>query len=136
MLYFGGPNGAFRQASGQAPERIEAKRQADPHNLTAAVSRSHFSEKDRIFLEKNHVAHCVPKGSSIKFCMVAEGQVDVYYEGKGNMEWDTAAGQAIVEAAGGRVLNKAHEALRYNKPSVTNGPYLCMGPEECEKLKL
>ncbi len=133
VLYFGGSNGAFRRAPAQVPERIEARRQPDPLNLTAAVSRSHFSEEDRIFLEKNHIAHYIPKGSSIKFCMVADGLVDVYYEGRGNMEWDTAAGQAIVEAAGGRVLDKAHEALRYNKPSVTNGPYLCMGPEECEK---
>lgn len=135
VLYFGDSNGAFRQTPRHASERIEARRQADSNNLTAAVSRSHFLEEDRIFLEKNHIAHYIPKGSSIKFCMVAEGLVDVYYEGRGNMEWDTAAGQAIVEAAGGRVLDKSHEALRYNKPSVTNGPYLCMGPEACAKLQ-
>lgn len=102
--------------------------------MTAVVSRSHFSDEDRDFLKKNRIAHYLNMGSSIKFCMVAEGRVDIYYQSKGNMEWDTAAGQAIVEAAGGRVVDKERRPLRYNKPSVTNGPYLCVGAEECRKL--
>ncbi len=116
-LYYGRAGEAFRQFPGQAPQRIETRKRSDLHKLTAAVSRSRFSDEDRIFLEQNHIAHYVPKGSSIKFCMVAEGQADIYYQSHGNMEWDTAAGQAIVEAAcvkwidtesramGGRVLN-------------------------------
>ncbi len=134
VLYFGSSSGSSRQVPGQAPERIEARRRADPQNLTAAVSRSHFSDEDKAFLEKNRIVHYLHMGSSIKFCMVADGRVDIYYQSRGNMEWDTAAGQAIVEAAGGRVLDKEHRPLRYNKPSVTNGPYLCMGPEACGKL--
>lgn len=133
-LYYGQAGEAFRQFPGQAPQRIEAQKRADPKNLTAAVSRSHFLEGDRIFLEQNHIAHYVPMGSSIKFCMVSEGQVDVYYQSRGNMEWDTAAGQAIVEAAGGSVLDRYRRPLRYNKPTLANGPYLCMGPEECARL--
>ncbi len=67
--------------------------------------------------------------------MMAEGQVDVYYQSHGNMEWDTAAGQAIVEAAGGRALDRYRRDLRYNKPTLANGPYLCFGPEGCARLK-
>lgn len=51
------------------------------------------------------------------------------------MEWDTAAGQAIVEAASGRVLDRCSRTLRHNKPMLANGPYLCMGPEACARLK-
>lgn len=134
VLYFGCSSGSFRHIPGQAPERIEARTQADPQNLTAVVSRSHFSDEDKAFLEKNRIAHYLHMGSSIKFCMVAEGRVDIYYQSKGNMEWDTAAGQAIVEAADGRVVDKEHRPLRYNKPSVTNGPYLCAGAEGCGEL--
>lgn len=127
VLYFSSSKGSFRRVPGQAPERIEARRQADPQNLTAVVSRSHFSDEDRDFLKKNHITHYLNIGSSIKFCMVAEGQVDIYYQSRGNMEWDTAAGQAIVEAAGGRVVDKERRPLRYNKPFVANGTYLCVG---------
>lgn len=135
VLYYGGKEGAFRQATGEAPKRIEVRENVDLRNLTAAVSRSHFSDEDRRFLEENHIAHYLPVGSSIKFCMVAEGQVDVYYQSHGNMEWDTAAGQAIVEAAGGKVLDRYRRDLRYNKQMLANGTYLCLGPNECTKLK-
>ncbi len=63
VLYFGDSSGFFRQVPGQAPERIEARRWADPQNLTAVVSRSHFSEGDRAFLEKNSIAHYPHMGS-------------------------------------------------------------------------
>ncbi|MFB3764476.1 MAG: 3'(2'),5'-bisphosphate nucleotidase CysQ [Methanotrichaceae archaeon] len=135
-LYYGSSEGAFKQAAGEAPQRIEVRKQADPHNLTAIVSRSHFSEEDRRFLEENHIAHYLHIGSSIKFCIVAEGQVDVYCQSHGNMEWDTAAGQTIVEAAGGRVLDRYRRDLRYNKSMLANGPYLCFGRAKCMKLMI
>lgn len=135
VLYYGGKDGVFRQDPGEAPQRIEVRQKSDPQNLTATVSRSHFSDEDRRFLEENHIAHYLQVGSSIKFCMVADGQVDVYYQSHGNMEWDTAAGQGIVEAAGGKVLDRYRRDLRYNKPMLTNGPYLCLGSGECMKLR-
>lgn len=70
-LYYGQAGEAFRRFPGQVPQRIEARKMADLHKLTAAVSRSHFSEGDKIFLEQNHIAHYMPMGSSIKFCIVA-----------------------------------------------------------------
>lgn len=73
----------------------------------------------------------MPTRNSIKFYMMTEDQVDVCYQRKGNMEWDIAAGMAIVKAAGEMVLDRCRRNLRCNKPKFVNGPYLCLRPEEC-----
>ena len=65
-------------------------------------------------------------GSSLKFCMIAEGKADLYYRFGPTMEWDTAAGQAIVEGAGGRVLNSLSEKFTYNKKSLLNESFLVL----------
>ena len=60
--------------------------------------------------------------------MVAEGKADIYYRHGPTMEWDTAAGQAVVEAAGGKMLvGTGPEAFVYNKPSLLNSSFLCLG---------
>ena len=67
----------------------------------------------------------VSSGSSIKMCLVAEGQADVYPRFAPTMEWDTAAGQAIVEGAGFRVLNmETGRPLEYNKENLLNPWFL------------
>jgi 3'(2'), 5'-bisphosphate nucleotidase len=67
-------------------------------------------------------------GSSLKFCLVAEGAVDVYPRFGPTSEWDTAAAQGVVEAAGGRVTDLALEPLRYNtKESLLNPHFLVFG---------
>ncbi len=88
-------------------------------------SRSHMSEATEKFVaslstEKNEV-EIVSKGSSLKFCLVAEGKADVYPRFAPTMEWDTAAGQAICEAAGLEVISKeTNEPLLYNKENLLN----------------
>lgn len=82
-LYYGQAGEASRQFPGQAPQRIEVRKMADPKNLTAAVGGSHFPDEDRIFLEQNYIAHYLPTRSSIKFCIVAEVHVDIYYHSRG-----------------------------------------------------
>ncbi len=72
------------------------------------------------------VAHYVATGSSIKFCLVADGTADLYYRHGPTMEWDTGAGQAILEAAGGKVLAGA-QPLRYNKEVLRNSSFICRG---------
>jgi len=63
----------------------------------------------------------VSKGSSLKFCLVAEGQADVYPRFAPTMEWDTAAGQAICNAVGINVISKeTNESLQYNKENLLN----------------
>jgi len=66
-------------------------------------------------------------GSSLKFCLVAEGQADVYPRFGTTMEWDTAAGQAVLEAAGGQVVTPEGTPFRYGKADWRNGPFIGWG---------
>ena len=120
LLYAGARGeGAFRIRGGGASETI-ATRPRPVAGLTGIGSRNHAAAGTA---ERNAllgIAEYVPSGSSLKFCLVAEGTADVYPRYGPTCEWDTAAGQAILEAAGGRVLalddagNEAG-ALRYGK---------------------
>lgn len=65
--------------------------------------------------------------SSLKFCLIAEGRFDAYPRTGPTSEWDTAAGQAVLEAAGGRVLAADGQTLGYGKPGFLNGPFVAMG---------
>jgi 3'(2'),5'-bisphosphate nucleotidase len=103
LLYYGAHGeGAFRRAGAGAPEPIRA-RPRPASGLIGVGSRSHHAPGTE---EKNAglgIADYLPSGSSLKFCRLAEGAADVYPRYGRTMEWDTAAGQAILEAAGGRV---------------------------------
>jgi 3'(2'), 5'-bisphosphate nucleotidase len=66
-------------------------------------------------------------GSALKFCLVAEGKADIYLRDLPTMEWDTAAAQCIVEAAGGGVYSLDGERLRYGKPGLKNGAIVTVG---------
>lgn len=96
----------------RAPLRI---RKAPTGGLTAVASKSHRSPETDEWLSKYPVADIQGAGSALKFCLVASGEADVYPRLGRTMEWDTAAGQAVVEAAGGRVLTTDHEPLLYGK---------------------
>lgn len=124
MLYYAYEGSSFKQSPGQRARRISVRRPEDG-DLLAIVSRSHFTDTERAFIEQNDIHRCLPMTSSFKFCLIAEGRADLYYNCKRTFEWDTAAGQAILEAAGGRVLDANLRPLRYNKPTLANGPYLC-----------
>ncbi len=95
--------------------------------LVAVASRSHLDAETAAFLGTLPVADRRSIGSSLKFCLVAEGQADVYPRFGTTMEWDTAAGQAVLEAAGGAVLTPAGEAFGYGKPEFRNGPFVAWG---------
>ncbi len=79
-------------------------RKADKKNLVAVASRSHRSPETDAFLKALGVKKFSPAGSSLKFCLIAEGLADVYPRFGRTMEWDTGAGQAVLEAAGGSVI--------------------------------
>jgi 3'(2'), 5'-bisphosphate nucleotidase len=92
-------------------------------------SRSHPSKEFEAFVEaikKEHAkVEVVSSGSSLKLCLVAEGSADIYPRLGPTMEWDTAAGQAIVEQANGSVLNyETGEPLRYNKKNLLNSWFI------------
>ena len=92
---------------------------------TIVASRSHFSAQTEEFVEGLRGEHpeleFISAGSSIKLCLVAEGSANIYPRLGPTMEWDTAAGQAVVECAGGRVLeHKSQTPLKYNKEDLLN----------------
>ena len=125
LFYYGSKSdGAFKKAvdSKAASIKISGKKE----KLTAVQSRSHTSEDEMEVLRSFPIEQYVTTGSSIKFCLVADSTADLYYRHGPTMEWDTAAGQAILEAAGGRVLSGA-QPLRYNKESLRNESFICRG---------
>ncbi len=78
-----------------------------------------------------------PTGSSLKFCLIAEGSADVYPRLGPTSEWDTAAAQAVVEQAGGTVLELDGKPLSYNsKPDILNPQFLVAGPTDHDWLKI
>jgi 3'(2'), 5'-bisphosphate nucleotidase len=100
--------------------------------INVLASRRHGSEKVEqlmAFLRRQFSRiDCVQAGSSLKFCRVAEGVADLYPRFAPTCEWDTAAAQAIVEAAGGHVVDICFERLRYNsKASLLNPDFYVMG---------
>jgi len=126
VLYYGTvESGAFRQLYGQQAEAIRVNHKKQ--QLVAVGSRSHADPAEADVLSKFTIENSVSIGSSLKFCLIAEGKADIYYRHGPTMEWDTAAGQAIVEAAGGRVLDRSGIIFTYNKPSLVNTSFLCQG---------
>ena len=87
----------------EVAERQDIRCRAMGDALTAVASRSHRSPETELFLKENGIADCTSVGSSLKFCLVAEGLADVYPRFGRTMEWDTAAGDAVLRAAGGRM---------------------------------
>lgn len=115
--------GAFK-ITGEEKVKLEIK-PGKKEGLTAVRSRSHASPEEEEFFKKNNVTDFIAAGSALKFCMVAEGKADIYYRHGPTMEWDTAAGQAIVEAAGGKVITAgSDERFIYNKEDLKNGGFI------------
>ncbi|MBI5783326.1 MAG: 3'(2'),5'-bisphosphate nucleotidase CysQ [Gammaproteobacteria bacterium] len=118
--------GAFKQKGECEAQAIKARRFESGKPIVVA-SRSHAGPETGAFL-KNLGAHdVVSMGSAIKLCLVAEGTADVYPRLGPTMEWDTAAAQCVVEAAGGRVTDLDRRPLAYNKPSLLNPSFLVSG---------
>jgi len=124
IVYWGGRGiGAFRRRGDEQPAAIRVSPVARP--LRVVGSRSHASAETTAYLERvgPHVISGI--GSSLKFCLVAEGSADLYPRFGPTSEWDTAAGQAVLEAAGGKVTRPDGHRLRYNcRESLINGDFL------------
>ncbi len=106
-----------------------AARVAPADGLVALASRSHGEAETEAFLAGLRIAERTNVGSSLKFCMIAEGAADVYPRFGPTMEWDIAAGDAILRAAGGRVLGADGAPARYGKRAdhFRNGPFVAWG---------
>lgn len=122
--------GAFRQDGDGAPREIRVS-EAAPERLVVVASRDHAGPEVAAILEAIAASGVevasASMGSSLKFCLVAEGEADLYPRTVPTMEWDTAAAQCIVEAAGGRVTTLDGVPLRYNKESLRNPSIMTAG---------
>ena len=125
---------AFTVAPGAAlppaSERREIHVRDNPKlGLVALASRSHADPQTEAFLARLPIAERRCAGSSLKFCIVAEGEADVYPRFGQTMEWDTAAGDAVLRAAGGAVVDEHGTALIYGKAErqYRNGPFVAWG---------
>jgi 3'(2'), 5'-bisphosphate nucleotidase len=127
VLYYGAVGyGAFRQYDGDTPERIRI-RHMPAHGRVAAISHDHAAGETEEILKRYQVVETVSASSSQKFCRVAEGAVDIYPRMGPTMEWDTAAGHAIVLAAGGSMTQLDGSAFLYGKEGFLNGGFIALG---------
>lgn len=124
-LYFGGRSfGSFLQRDGRT-SKLSVR---SLHNLTdrfrVVASKNHLNIETSTFIQKLGYVDLVQAGSSLKFCRVAEGSADLYPRLAPTCEWDTAAGQAVVEGAGGVVHDLQGNPLAYGKSSVINPSFI------------
>lgn len=106
-------------------------RQPDPAALVAIASRSHLSPETQDYLEQHAISDTMSAGSSLKFCVLAEGRADLYPRHGRTMEWDTAAGHAILNSAGGDVRRLDGTPFLYGKlkDGLAN-PYFIAGARQ------
>jgi 3'(2'), 5'-bisphosphate nucleotidase len=100
-----------------------------PESITVAGSRSHANDlQQRFFQSLGPNTETINRGSSLKFCLVAEGKVDIYARFGPTSEWDTAAAHCIVREAGGDVTDLQFKPLEYNtRDSILNPHFLVIG---------
>ncbi|MFT5749079.1 MAG: 3'(2'), 5'-bisphosphate nucleotidase [Ancylomarina sp.] len=139
QLYFADEHlGAFRcdeiTDNAELEELMSASKQLpieqDRKGIRVVGSRSHMNDETRLFIDSlkdnGDEVEIVSKGSSLKLCLIAEGSADVYPRYAPTMEWDIAAGHAIVTASGGKVLHlNSDEELSYNKADLLNPWFMC-----------
>jgi 3'(2'), 5'-bisphosphate nucleotidase len=128
QMYWGGQSwGAWRALAG-AGRRVESIRVSAPvsagNRFRVVASKSHLNAQTSAFIERLGAADLVQAGSSLKFCRVAEGLADVYPRLAPTCEWDTAAAQAVLEGAGGQVVDEQGTRLRYGKANVLNPHFI------------
>jgi 3'(2'), 5'-bisphosphate nucleotidase len=118
--------GAFRR-DGETDTPLRTRRPATAP-LRVAASRSHRDARTEGFIARMGEVEEVGLGSSLKFCLLAEGGLDVYPRFGPTCEWDTGAGQCVLEAAGGAVLDPRGRPLRYNqRDTLLNGDFVALG---------
>jgi len=124
-LYAGDGDGAWRaRVEGTVLARREPIRAVKPGAaLRVVASRSHLTDETKAFVDRYDVESFVSSGSSLKFCRVAEGAADLYPRLGRTMEWDTAAGHAVLLAAGGSVSTLDGAPLLYGKTAHESGAF-------------
>ena len=134
LFLTGDSGGAVEETGGFAPDVVGETRalsvsKPDSSALRIVASKSHRDQATEDYIGLYQVADSVAAGSSLKFCLVAVGEADFYPRLGPTMEWDTAAGHAVLRAAGGTVVEReSHEPLRYGKSGFRNPHFLAFAP--------
>ena len=122
-LFYGGESiGAWKETADGTITRLYADKTST--EWIAAGSRSHASPEETALLSLYPIKETIAVGSSLKFCLIAEGRAHIYYRHGPTMEWDTAAGQAIATYSGAIMTSPHGEPFLYNKPSLLNSGFL------------
>lgn len=128
-LYYGDlKNGSYKIDSEGKRTKLMVSNKSSKDFLTVVQSRSHSGEEEEKFYSQYNVQNKISKGSSLKICLVAEGNADLYFRGGPTWEWDTAAGHAIALGAGGVFVNKDFSNLTYNKEIIKNFGFIVSAP--------
>jgi 3'(2'), 5'-bisphosphate nucleotidase len=131
VVYYGYGDQAWKAnvVSGKVCDPIQLNPQPAGNVLKVAASRSHLSEKTSLFIEglkkNDRQVEILQAGSALKFCLIAEGKAHIYPRFNPCMEWDTAAGHAILKAAGKNIVQMSNgEQLEYNKKSLYSPSFI------------
>lgn len=127
----GEETGAWRKLAGGRQQAIRTRR-ADPDRLTVIASRDHAGPDVEALLQRLTGASVTSMGSSLKFCLVAEGAADFYPRFVPTMQWDTAAAHAVLSAAGGYVTQRDGTPLHYPRQPLRNPPLMAFGDATIE----
>jgi 3'(2'), 5'-bisphosphate nucleotidase len=131
LLYFAELGvGAFKwdMDSSECPVLIKV-RSLNINSIDIVASKDHAGPDVKKMIDNLTVSSLQSMGSSLKFCLVAEGQADIYYRDVPTYEWDTAAAQAIVTEAGGQVCTLDGNPLQYNKQNLLNPSLITFGSD-------
>ncbi|MFZ2540635.1 MAG: 3'(2'),5'-bisphosphate nucleotidase CysQ [Gallionella sp.] len=127
--------GAMVQRGNNAPQPIKVKPHEAGKTIKVVASRSHSDARTEALLDHIGAHESISMGSSLKFCLVAEGEAHFYPRLGPTMEWDTAAAHAIVSEAGGSVCDFTGQELRYNKADLHNPEFFVL-PASDEALRV
>jgi 3'(2'), 5'-bisphosphate nucleotidase len=135
-MFFTGADGASVEETGSFEKDKIGKtspitvRNADNSKLVVVASKSHRDQATDDYINLYQVDDMTGAGSSLKFCLVAAGEADLYPRLGRTMEWDTAAGDAVLRGAGGKVLRfDDHSSLTYGKPGYENPFFIATAPD-------
>jgi len=123
-LYWGGAGLCAYRCVRDKTAAIKVAANSAAGACRVVASKSHLNEATQSFIDRLGNVSLVQAGSSLKFCRIAEGEADIYPRLAPTCEWDTAAAQAVLEGAGGAVLDLHGQPLQYGKPDVLNPSFI------------
>ncbi|MEQ8395238.1 3'(2'),5'-bisphosphate nucleotidase CysQ [Thalassobaculum sp.] len=127
MAWAGAVGTGAWEEDGDGQRRAIAVRRPDANGLTVVASKSHRNPELEDYIATLTVKESVSRGSALKFCLVARGEADIYPRTGPTMEWDTAAGHAVLLAAGGSLTTFDGKPFLYSKPDFRNGHFIARG---------